>query len=307
MKHYYISNNDQPEGPFTLDELAGRGLKPNTMIWHDEMPDWRPASVVASVQSLLPKLPPPLRKAPPPLIQGSTINDTSATNDTSAPLRAAPSIANSKAQGPAGNKKKWVVGGGIGVLSLLLLVGIIHGNNTSSASAYATPVTELGENNQSSEINASAIQAAQQQRAAEEARQAAAARETKRAWNRKHFLEYVDTEILPGYTYRLIGGVSNGYFRFTNKSGYRLQNIVIDIAYIKSDGEIYTTKQVAVGGLAAHSSATTEFPSCGRGVRVTASTNHLEAPGLEYVYDAQGEADAMTAAADARIAEQGGY
>ncbi len=302
MKHYYISNNNNPQGPFLLEDLPAHGLNANSMIWHDEMTDWQPANTVAAVQALLPKLPPPLNQGP-------------AINNTGAPLRPAFPVAEHKAQSPINHKKWWAMGGGVVVVSILLLMSFARDNNGSGASAYATPTIESGQNNQLSDSNTSTVQAAQARNDAAAAQKAAEARqvaeaqakEAKRVWNREHFLEFVDAEVLPGYTYRPVGGVSSGYFRFTNKSGYRLQNIVVAIEYIKSDGETYTVKQMDVGDLAANSSATAQFPSCGRGVRVHASTNHLEAPGLEYVYDARGQADAMTAEADARAAERGGY
>ncbi len=228
MKQYYLSVNDQPVGPFTLEELAGRGLTPNTLIWHEEMPDWKPASAVSSVQSLLPKLPPPIPRASFPPSQGSAIHNSSAQ----LPPPAIP-VTRAQVRNFRSAKKWWVVGGAVTALCILVLMGFIHDSNIPNRAAYALPVTELDQNNLLETSNAPAVQTAQEQReeqrVAAEAQQAAeaTAREAKRAWTRKHFLEYASTEILPGYTYRLIGGVSSGYFQFTNSSGYRLQNISV--------------------------------------------------------------------------------
>lgn len=52
MNKYYIATDNQPQGPFTVQELKQRGITKNTDVWCDGMPDWAPASTVAELAPL---------------------------------------------------------------------------------------------------------------------------------------------------------------------------------------------------------------------------------------------------------------
>lgn len=45
--------NDRQQGPFTLEQLGGMSIMPDTPVWHDGMPDWAPASAVAELQHMV--------------------------------------------------------------------------------------------------------------------------------------------------------------------------------------------------------------------------------------------------------------
>lgn len=61
--YYYISDGQQM-GPFSLEELAGRGITAETYVWTNGMPDWKQAKEVTEVAQYLhltattPPLPP---------------------------------------------------------------------------------------------------------------------------------------------------------------------------------------------------------------------------------------------------------
>ena len=52
MATYYIVENNQQAGPFTLDQLAAKGITPETNVWTDGMANWTPASQVTELQAL---------------------------------------------------------------------------------------------------------------------------------------------------------------------------------------------------------------------------------------------------------------
>ncbi len=52
MKQYYIIRNDQPAGPYTIEELAAMGIKPDTIVWAEDIADWIPAYQVNELTSL---------------------------------------------------------------------------------------------------------------------------------------------------------------------------------------------------------------------------------------------------------------
>jgi len=44
MASYYIVENNQQAGPFTVDQLAERGISADTSVWTDGMTSWVPAT-----------------------------------------------------------------------------------------------------------------------------------------------------------------------------------------------------------------------------------------------------------------------
>ena len=52
MKQYYIIRNDQPAGPYTIEELAMMGITPDTVVWAEDIVDWIPAYQVSELNSL---------------------------------------------------------------------------------------------------------------------------------------------------------------------------------------------------------------------------------------------------------------
>ena len=52
MASYYIVENNQQAGPFSVEQLAARGITPDTNVWTEGMSNWAPASQVSELQSL---------------------------------------------------------------------------------------------------------------------------------------------------------------------------------------------------------------------------------------------------------------
>lgn len=84
---YFIIENEQQTGPFTLEELQQKGIKSDTLVWAEGMADWTPAWQVEELKALLfgpgqvqpppytpkkpnddsPQTPPPASEAEPPV------------------------------------------------------------------------------------------------------------------------------------------------------------------------------------------------------------------------------------------------
>lgn len=54
-KQYYILNGKNKSGPFLLAELQQQELNTKTLIWSDDMADWKPASDVDEVKQFIKK------------------------------------------------------------------------------------------------------------------------------------------------------------------------------------------------------------------------------------------------------------
>lgn len=52
MEQYYYTDGKERYGPFTLDQLRGRNIGPETLVWKEGMPDWVVAKNVSDLESL---------------------------------------------------------------------------------------------------------------------------------------------------------------------------------------------------------------------------------------------------------------
>ena len=68
---YYIANKGVQEGPFELTDLPQRGLREDSLVWADGMPDWKRADAVPEVAALLQPSAPaaPLESAPDAVLE----------------------------------------------------------------------------------------------------------------------------------------------------------------------------------------------------------------------------------------------
>ena len=64
MASYYILENNQQAGPFTLEQLAARGINGFTSVWTQGMANWVPASQVPELQAVINR--PQGFQSPPP-------------------------------------------------------------------------------------------------------------------------------------------------------------------------------------------------------------------------------------------------
>ncbi len=58
--YYYVNSRRQTEGPASLSELAEAGIRPETLVWSEGMPEWIPARDIPELQTLFGSSVPPL-------------------------------------------------------------------------------------------------------------------------------------------------------------------------------------------------------------------------------------------------------
>ncbi len=63
MKFYIVENN-QSVGPFTVEELKAKGIKPDTPVWREGMADWTSAGMVPEFASVFGNAAAPAPAAP---------------------------------------------------------------------------------------------------------------------------------------------------------------------------------------------------------------------------------------------------
>lgn len=62
MKEYYIVIDDEKHGPFSIEELRGKKISPDTLIWTEEFEEWTEAKNFEELKDILKKTPPPIPK-----------------------------------------------------------------------------------------------------------------------------------------------------------------------------------------------------------------------------------------------------
>ena len=55
---FYISNNNEKEGPFTLEELSAKDITPHTLVWAVGYKEWKAAKDVPELNDIIYKTPP---------------------------------------------------------------------------------------------------------------------------------------------------------------------------------------------------------------------------------------------------------
>lgn len=86
MHQYYIAVDGQKQGPFSLSELIQKRLSADTLVWRDNLTEWKKASDLPELASyvvapLANNNPPPLPVNPPPL-PNAKVDVSANTNST---------------------------------------------------------------------------------------------------------------------------------------------------------------------------------------------------------------------------------
>ena len=53
MKKYFIVENKEHQGPFSIEELREMGITADRLVWSEDMTDWAPASEVEELKAVL--------------------------------------------------------------------------------------------------------------------------------------------------------------------------------------------------------------------------------------------------------------
>ncbi|MEQ8906097.1 DUF4339 domain-containing protein [Ekhidna sp.] len=60
MSEYYLAENNEQTGPFTIEQLKKGEIAPETLVWKEGLADWTEARNVKELQDLFKTTPPPL-------------------------------------------------------------------------------------------------------------------------------------------------------------------------------------------------------------------------------------------------------
>lgn len=67
MPEYYILINNVQHGPFTLEDLKGQNLAPDTKVWKNGLSNWVQASTLPELKDIIYNVPPQQPQEQPPM------------------------------------------------------------------------------------------------------------------------------------------------------------------------------------------------------------------------------------------------
>jgi chemotaxis protein histidine kinase CheA len=146
MKKYYFNDGTSQQGPFTIEELKGKNISPETPVWYDGLPDWTTAGQLDELKDIFVHTPPPFHAATVPVEEVKPV--TTATPAVAATVTASTTPAAAKL-----SKKStaWLSY----VLALLVLGGVGYlvyqdmeknKGNTNSTTTMMIPATDSAGN-----------------------------------------------------------------------------------------------------------------------------------------------------------------
>ena len=62
MSKYYLNKGQENLGPFDKEELKAQKINKETLVWTEEMVDWKKAGEIDELKSVLVSIPPPIKK-----------------------------------------------------------------------------------------------------------------------------------------------------------------------------------------------------------------------------------------------------
>lgn len=100
---------------------------------------------------------------------------------------------------------------------------------------------------------------------------------------RNSFAKYITVQT-DGYAVSALGGISNLKLKVRNTTAYTIDNVEVQVSYIKSAGGVYKTETVYAGSIAANASVVVNAPSSSRGTSVSLNILAVSSKALGLCY-----------------------
>lgn len=275
MKKFYIIKEQNQEGPFDIEQLKSLNIKKDTPVWYEGIENWTTAEKIEELKSILPST------VVPPKYEMPTQN-----NVTTLPPKFNKTESSNNSQNFESNNKKIVETKNnlkrnilIGALLIgVILIGliVIASKNDNEYSGESSTTVESADNPQDGNTSYDNSSDSERQRVNFAITQ-------KNMAYRNGWYEYITSQI-GEYTYREIGGIDPFIVQVTNKTEYKMDNIDVDVEYIKSNGEVYETETLVFKNVAANSSLQLYSSGSDRGTSVRAQISNIGSSKMHFCY-----------------------
>lgn len=260
MKKFYIMNGQNQEGPFDIEQLKLLNIKKDTPVWYEGIQNWTTAEKVENLKSIL-----PLNLIPP------KFENQSQNSFTSTP----PNFNNNQNYNNQNNyqksklKRNLIIGGAI--LIGIVIIGFVSNSLQSDSYGYEPSYNADGTEN-------FAVSAEETER------QRINAAITKKNMNFRNNWQTYLTATTNQYQYREIGGIFNLEIIFTNNTDCKMDEIKVDVNYIKDGGGIYKTEPVVFYNVMPGTQQSQQAPNSDRGTSVELDVSQAYSNKMNFYY-----------------------
>lgn len=260
MTNYYLHDGEKEHGPYSLEQLASKDLKKNTPIWFESLGGWRTVDEVEEVRHLVSVV------TPPPLINANELNKVPEAK-IELPIYKNPDL------NKVNSKRSILIP--ILLIVLLSLTGISvwlynQYSETNESIDHVEEKITASENHQS---------AAEQERL--RINKAITEKNMNYRNNWQNYIHLSHDEPSVNYTF---GGISSFSLHVNNETSYMLDEVEINIEYIRKNGDVYQTKSVSVFNIPAGASENGIAPSSINGVKVICTISKIISRKMHFCY-----------------------
>lgn len=263
MKKFYIMNGQNQEGPFEIEQLKLLNIKKDTPVWFQGIENWTTAEKVDDLKSIL-----SINSTPPKFENPIQNNFASTPPNYNNPSNYGNQNYNNQNDYPKSNLKRNLIIGGA-ILIGLVVIGFISSNSQSN-SYGSEPSYNVNENTGVSE--------------AEIERQRINSAITKKNMNFRNNWQTYLTASTNQYQYREIGGIFNLVVIFTNNTDCKMDEIKVNVNYIKDSGGIYKTETVIFYNVMPGTQQSEQAPDSDRGTSVQLEISQAYSDKMNFYY-----------------------
>lgn len=259
MRKYFIHNGESENGPFDIEQLKTMQIKSETPIWYEGIQNWTIAGNVEELKSII------VSTSTPPKFESFSQQNTN-INPTIFPK---PNYGNNQNFEPKKSKTLRNVLIGIGILALVFIGLVIASNN--SEPTYNENVEFIGADSSAVAVDD------EKDRINEEL--------TIKNRNYRNNIEQYVGATTNRYSYNELGGITNLDIIVTNNTEYLLDEVNVNLDYIKDSGEIYKSEIVTIYNIPAKQDKSVSAPESDRGTSVDAKIQTISSKKLHMCYD----------------------
>ena len=260
MRKYFIHNGETENGPFDIEQLKSMQIKSETPIWYEGLQNWTVAGNVEELKAII------ISTSIPPKFE----NFTQQNSNVHPPSFRKTNFETNQYIEPKKSKTLRNVLIGVGVLAIVF-IGLLIATNSSEPTYY--------ENGEFIDVDSSAASVV------DEERNRINEELTIKNRNYRNNIEQYVVANTNRYTYNELGGISNLDIIVTNNTEYLLDEVNVNIDYIKDNGGIYKSEIVTIYNIPAKQDKSVSAPESNRGTSVDAKIQTISSKKLHMCYD----------------------
>ena len=259
MRKYFIHNGETENGPFDIEQLKSMQIKSETPIWYEGLQNWTIAGNVEDLKSII------ISTSTPPKFE----NFAKQNSNVHPPSFRKTNFEPNQNFEPKKSKTLRNVLIGVGVLAILF-IGISIASNNSEPT--------YNENGEFIGVDSSATSVVDEER--NRINEELTIKNRNYRNNSEKYIRVSTNQ----YTYSELGGISNLDVIVTNDTDYMLNEVNVNVDYIKDNGDIFKSEIVTLNNIPAHQNKSTSAPESNRGTSVEVRMDRITSKKMHFCF-----------------------